>query len=121
MPLAWQFTSGSTPVDSVSTLPRLKFYNGCPTSGLPSGYPGDWAASSSPNAADLTSGSSGWQYFANVGMSRPQYSWQFNFDATGLPRGTCYSMYIEVPDTGQVIGSTQPGLQPFGPFRITPR
>jgi hypothetical protein len=54
-------------------------------------------------------------------MSRPQYSWQFNFDATGLPRGTCYSMYVEVPATGQVVGSTQPQLKPFGPFLITPR
>ena len=35
MPLAWQFTNGSTPVDSVSTLPRLRFYGGCPTTGLP--------------------------------------------------------------------------------------
>jgi hypothetical protein len=117
MPLAWQFTNGSTPVDSVSTLPRLKFYNGCPATG----YPTDPAASSSPNAADLSSGASGWQYFPNTGMARPQYSWQFNFDATGLPRGTCYTMYVEVPDTGQVIGSDKPELQPFGPFRITPR
>jgi hypothetical protein len=54
-------------------------------------------------------------------MSRPQYTWQFNFDATGLVRGTCYSMYVEVPDTGQVIGSTEEGLEPFGPFFVTPR
>ena len=54
-------------------------------------------------------------------MSRPQYSWQFNFDSTGLPRGTCYSMYVEVPATGQVIGSPIPELKPFGPFKITPQ
>ena len=54
-------------------------------------------------------------------MSRPQYSWQFNFDSTGLPRGTCYTMYVEVPGTGQVIGSATPGLLPFGPFKITPQ
>jgi hypothetical protein len=30
-------------------------------------------------------------------------------------------MYVEVPDTGQVIGSTKPELKPFGPFLITPR
>ena len=121
LPLAWQFTNGSTPVDSRSTLPRLKFYNGCPATGYPTGYPLSPAASSAPNAADLTSGSSGWQYFPNVGMGRPQYSWQFNFDSTGLPRGTCYSMYVEVPGTGQVIGSSIPGLMPFGPFKITPQ
>jgi hypothetical protein len=122
LPLAWQFTTGSTPVDSVSTLPRLKFFAGCPAPVDTNGYPtGPILASSSPNAADLTSGASGWQYFANLGMSRPQYSWQFNFDSTGLPRGTCYSMYVEVPGTGQVLGSTTPGLKPFGPFLITPQ
>ena len=120
LPLAWQFTNGSTPVDSVSTLPRLKFYGGCP-SPVSNGWPsGPVLASSAPNAADLTSGASGWQYFPVAG-SRPRYSWQFNFDATGLPRGTCYSMYVEVPATGQVVGSTQPQLKPFGPFLITPR
>ncbi len=68
MPLAWQFTNGSTPVDSVSTLPRLKFYASCPAPSGPNGYPsGAILASSAPNAADLTSGSSGWQYFANDG------------------------------------------------------
>jgi hypothetical protein len=123
MPLAWQFTNGSTPADSVSTLPRLQFYAGCPVPlNTSTGYPLAGAlASSAPNAADLTSGASGWQYFANVGMSRPQYSWQFNFDSTGLPRGTCYSMYVEVPAYGQVVGSTTPGLKPFGPFTITPQ
>jgi len=122
MPLAWQFTNGSTPVDSVSTLPRLKFYASCPAPLSADGYPsGPILASSAPNAADLTSGSSGWQYFPNTGMSRPRFSWQFNFDATGLPRGTCYSMYVEVPATGQVVGSPQPELRPFGPFLITPR
>ena len=122
MPLAWQFTSGTTPVDTVSALPRLKFYASCPAPVGSNGYPsGTLLASSAPNAADLTSGASGWQYFANVGMARPQYSWQFNFDATGLPRGTCYSMYVEVPATGQIIGSTKPELKPFGPFLITPR
>jgi hypothetical protein len=54
-------------------------------------------------------------------MARPLYSWQFNFDATGLARGACYSMYVEVPGTGQVIGSTEPQLRPFGPFLITAR
>ena len=122
MPLAWQFTNGSTAVNSASTLPRLKFYASCPAPLGPNGYPsGAILASSAPNAADLTSGSSGWQYFANTGMSRPQYSWQFNFDSTGLPRGTCYSMYIEVPAYGQVVGSQTPGLKPFGPFKITPQ
>jgi hypothetical protein len=122
MPLAWQFTNGSTPVDSVSALPRLKFYASCPAPVGSNGYPsGTILASSAPNAADLTSGSSGWQYFPSTGMVRPQYSWQFNFDATGLPRGTCYSMYVEVPATGQVIGSTKPEQKPFGPFLITPR
>jgi hypothetical protein len=122
LPLAWQLTNGSTPVDSVSTLPRIKFYGSCPTPLGPDGYPsGPILASSAPNAADLTSGASGWQYFASTGMIRPQYSWQFNFDATGLPRGTCYSMYVEVPATGQEIGSTKPELKPFGPFFVTPR
>jgi hypothetical protein len=122
LPLAWQFTEASVPVDTVSTLPRLKFYAGCPAPVGSGGYPtGTILASSSPNAADLTSGSSGWQYFPNTGMSRPQYSWQFNFDSTGLPRGTCYSTYVEVPATGQVIGSTNPQLKPFGPFLVTPQ
>jgi hypothetical protein len=122
LPLAWQLTNGSTPVDSVSTLPRIKFYGSCPTPLGPDGYPsGPILASSAPNAADLTSGASGWQYFASTGMIRPQYTWQFNFDATGLPRGTCYSMYVEVPATGQEIGSTKPELKPFGPFFVTPR
>ena len=76
-------------------------------------------ASSAPDPEDTTTGSSGWQYFPDPGMSRPQYTWQFNFDATGLARGSCYSMYVEVPDTGQVIGSLEP--RPFGPFSITPR
>jgi hypothetical protein len=120
LPLAWQFTNGSTPVNSVSSLPRLKFYAGCPAPLGADGYPSAAPlASSAPNAEDLTSGGSGWQYFAVAG-GRPQYSWQFNFDATGLPRGTCYSMYVEVPDTGQEVGSTT-ALKPFGPFRITPR
>jgi hypothetical protein len=122
LPLAWQFTDGSTPIDSVSTLPRLKFYGGCPAPLGPDGYPsGTILASSSPDPTDLTSGASGWQYFPDPGMVRLQYTWQFNFDATGLPRGSCYSMYIAVPDTGQVIGSTEEGLRPFGPFSITPR
>jgi len=122
LPLAWQFTNGSVPVDSVSTLPRLKLYGSCPAPLGTDGYPsGPVLASSAPNAADLTSGASGWQYFPTIGLARPQYSWQFNFDATGLPRGTCYSMYVEVPATGQVVGSTQPQLKPFGPFLITPR
>jgi hypothetical protein len=120
IPLAWQFTNGSVPVDSASTLPRLQFYSGCPNGYPPSGDP---AASSSPNPTDITSGASGWQYFPSTGMSRPQYTWQFNFDAAGLSRGSgaCYSMYVEVPATGQVIGSTIPELRPFGPFLITPQ
>jgi hypothetical protein len=120
--LAWQFIDGVVPVDSVSTLPRLKFHDDCPAPLGPDGYPsGDIVASSAPDPTDTTTGSSGWQYFPNPGMSRPQYTWQFNFDATGLARGSCYSMYVEVPDTGQVIGSTEEGLEPFGPFFITPR
>jgi len=123
MPLAWQFTNGSLPVDSASSLPRLKFWNGCPASpvdalGYPTGLP---AASSAPNAADITSGASGWQYFPNPGMSRPQYTWQFNFDATKLPRGVCYTMWLEIPSTGQVVGAIDPLFRPFGPFSITPR
>jgi hypothetical protein len=122
LPLAWQFTEASVPVDTISTPPQIKFYASCPTPLGADGYPsGSVLASSSPNPATLTSGSSGWQYFPNTGMSRPQYSWQFNFDSSGLPRGTCYSMYVEVPATGQVIGSTTPGLKPFGPFLITPQ
>ncbi|MCG6926400.1 MAG: hypothetical protein LJF30_13955, partial [Acidobacteria bacterium] len=116
--LAWQFTDGSAPVDSGSTLPRLAFYGGCSGEYPPAG---PVLASSAPDPADTTTGSSGWQYFPDPGMSRPQYTWQFNFDATGLVRGTCYSMYVEVPDTGQVIGSTEEGLEPFGPFFVTPR
>jgi len=54
-------------------------------------------------------------------MARPQYTWQFNFDATGLPRGTCYTMWIEIPSTSQVVKPTDPALKPFGPFSITPR
>ena len=61
------------------------------------------------------------EVLSHAGMSRPQYTWQFNFDATGLTRGSCYSMYVEVPDIGQVIGSSEEGLEPFGPFSITPR
>jgi hypothetical protein len=117
--LAWQFTDGSVPVDSGSTLPRLAFYDGCPAD--PGPPAGEIVASSAPDPTDTTTGSSGWQYFPDPGMSRPQYTWQFNFDATGLTRGTCYSMYVEVPDTGQVIGSTEEGLEPFGPLFITPR
>jgi hypothetical protein len=120
--LAWQFTDGQTPVDSGATLPRLAFYAGCPAPTDDYGVPtGALLASSSPDPTDTTPGSSGWQYFPGTGMSRPQYTWQFNFDATGLVRGSCYSMYVEVPDTGQVIGSTEEGLEPFGPFYITPR
>jgi hypothetical protein len=120
--LAWQFTNGSVPVDSGSTLPRLAFYGGCPAPLGTDGYPsGTLLASSSPDPADTSTGASGWQYFPDPGAVRPQYTWQFNFDATGLERGSCYSMYVEVPDTGQVIGSTEPELQPFGPFSITPR
>jgi hypothetical protein len=120
--LAWQFTDGQAPVDSASTLPRLSFYGGCPAPLGPDGYPsGPILASSAPDPMDTTTGASGWQYFPDVGMSRPQYTWQFNFEASGLARGLCYSMYVEVPDTGQVIGSTEEGLEPFGPFSITPR
>jgi hypothetical protein len=122
LPLAWQFTIGSTPVDSVSNLPRLKFYASCPAPVGSDAYPtGTILANSSPDPSDLTSGASGWQYFPDTGMIRPQYTWQFNFDATGLARGTCYSMYVEVPATGQVIGSTNPQLKPFGPFLVTPQ
>ncbi len=117
--LAWQFTDGSVPVDSGSTLPRLSFYSGCPAN--PGPPTGEIVASSAPDPTNTTTGSSGWQYFPDPGMSRPQYTWQFNFDASGLARGACYSMYVEVPDTGQVIGSTQEGLEPFGPFYVTPR
>jgi len=125
LPLAWQFTAGSTPVDSASALPRAKFWTGCPyatrdAAGYP--YPYDsWVASSSPDPADITSGKSGWQYFPYPGMSRPQYTWQVNFDATGLPRGVCYTMWIEVPSTGQTVPPADPALRPFGPFYITPR
>ena len=53
MPLAWQFTNGSTAVNSASTLPRLKFYASCPAPLGPNGYPsGAILASSAPNAAD---------------------------------------------------------------------
>jgi hypothetical protein len=122
VPLAWQFTIGSVPVDSMSTLPRVRFYDSCPAPVGANGYPvGPVRATSEPNAADLTSGASGWQYFPNTGMTRPRFTWQLNFDSTGLPRGVCYSMYIEVPATGQVIGSTVPELRPFGPFFITAR
>ena len=72
-----------------------------PTSTHPATRTTAQVASSAPNAADLTSGNSGWQYFPNPGMSRPQYSWQFNFDATGLPRGSCYTMWVEIPSTGR--------------------
>jgi hypothetical protein len=123
MPLAWQFTRGSVAVDSVSALPRLKFWSGCPYPNVDSsGYPNDPARTSSvPNPTDLTSGSSGWQYFPNPGMSRPQYTWQFNFDATGLARGSCYTMWIEIPATSQVVKPPNPALRPFGPFSITPQ
>jgi hypothetical protein len=123
MPLAWQFTRGSVAVDSVSALPRLKFWSGCPYPNVDSsGYPNNPAlASSAPNPTDLTSGSSGWQYFPNPGTGRPQYTWQFNFDATGLARGSCYTMWIEIPATSQVVGSPNPALRPFGPFSITPQ
>jgi hypothetical protein len=120
--LAWQFTDGQAPVDSGETLPRLAFYDGCPAPTDADGIPtGALLASSAPDPTDTTTGSSGWQYFPDPGMTRPQYTWQFNFDATGLVRGVCYSMYVEIPDTGQVIGSTEEGLEPFGPFYITPR
>ncbi len=101
--LIWQFTEDGVPVDTASTLPQLKFYAGCPAPLGSDGYPlGDVLASSSPDPADITTGSSGWNY------SQSQYKWHFNFDATGLTRGECYSMYVEVPETGQVIGSTGP-------------
>ncbi len=123
MPLAWQFTNGSRVEDTATNLPRLKFWPGCPYTNVDaSGYPNTaQIASSAPNAADLTSGGSGWQYFPNPGMSRPQFSWQFNFDATGLPRGSCYTMWVEIPSTGQVVKPTDPNIKPFGPFSITPR
>jgi hypothetical protein len=120
--LAWQLTQGATPVDSATTPFRLRFYAGCPTTLGPDGYPAGVAvASSAPSPTDITTGSSGWQYFPDDGMSRPRYTWQFNFDASGLARGSCYSMYVEVPETGQVIGGPDPELRPFGPFSITPR
>jgi len=123
LPLAWQFTNGSVAVDSVMALPRLKFWAGCPYPDSDAqGYPNDaWLKMSEPNPADLSSGNSGWQYFPSAGMARPQYTWQFNFDATGLPRGTCYTMWIEIPSTSQVVKPTDPALKPFGPFSITPR
>ena len=123
MPLAWQFTRGSVAADSVANLPRLNFWGGCPNLNRDSeGYPTDAPLKmSEPDPSDLTSGKSGWQYFPNAGMTRPQYTWQFNFDATGLPRGTCYTMWIEIPSTQQVVPPTDPALKPFGPFSITPR
>jgi hypothetical protein len=125
LPIAWQFTQApgsNIVIDSVSTLPRVKFYASCPAPVDANGYPtGPILATTVPNANDLTSGSSGWQYFPNTGMTRPQFTWQLNFDSTGLARGVCYSMWIEVPGTNQVIGSTDPKLKPFGPFRITPQ
>jgi hypothetical protein len=120
LPIAWQFTQGGTPIDSATSLPRLKWWTGCPTD------PAAVAAliatppirTSSPNPADITTGNSGFQYFPDTGGSRAQFTWQFNFGQTGLPVG-CYTMYLEIPSTGQVLGSTNPALQPFGPFRIT--
>jgi hypothetical protein len=93
----------------------MTFFSGCapdPVSPTP-------AAISDP-PANVTSGNSGWQYFPNPGMTRPQFTWQLNFDSTGLPRGVCYTVYIEVLSTGQILGSTDPKLQPIGPLHIKP-
>jgi hypothetical protein len=116
LPLAWQFTRGSLPVESASVQPQVRFYGGCAPNPV-----GPLVKTSFPNPADITSGNSGWQYFPTSGGSRPQYTWQLNFDSTGLPRGTCYTMWIEVLSSGQVVGSTDPARQPLGPFAITPR
>ena len=113
LPLAWQFSRGSVAVDSALAQPQVTFFSGCPA---PPNAP--VAAVSNPASA-VTSGNSGWQYFPSAGMIRPQYTWQLNFDSTGLPRGACYTAWIEVLSTGQVVGSADP--KPIGPLYITPR
>ena len=108
-PLAFGLTfSGATAVDSQNTPPRFKVY-----APLSSGACQTSLAGSSPlfvaDPTDASSGSSGWQY-STVAGTRPAFTWQYNFQGknplTGaiLPVG-CYSFALEVPVTGQTVGS----------------
>ena len=120
VPLAWQFSRGGVAVDSFANAPRLKFYQGCSTV-VTANTPTLLVA----NPGDLSTGSSGFQYFPAAGTTRPQFTWQYNWErsdpASGATLIGCYQLYIEVPSTGQVLGSSDPGLQPVGPITITLR
>ena len=114
MPLAWQFTNGSLAVDTASDAPAPEVLERvpCVAARRHPGYPNTApAASSAPNAADITSGNSGWQYFPNPGMSRPQYLVAVQLRRDRLPRGSCYTMWVEIPSTGQVVGADRPDIQ----------
>jgi CARDB len=118
VPIAWQFSLGGLAVDSSANPPRLKFYTGCTTQ-VTASTPA--LAVASPD--NVSTGNSGFQYFATSGLTRPQWTWQYNWNRTDPVTGAnllgCYQLYIEVPSLGQVIGSTVPGVQPIGPIFIT--
>jgi len=118
VPIAWQFSQGGVAVDSSANPPRLKFYTGCTTQITASTTP---LAVASPD--NVSTGNSGFQYFATTGLTRPQWTWQYNWNRTDPVTGAnllgCYQLYIEVPSLGQVLGSTNPAVQPTGPILIT--
>jgi len=118
VPIAWQFSLGGVAVDSSANPPRLKFYTGCTTPVTAATTP---LAIATPD--NVSTGNSGFQYFATTGLIRPQWSWQYNWNRTDPVTGStlygCYQLYIEVPSLGQVLGSTLPAVQPIGPIFIT--
>jgi hypothetical protein len=110
-PLAFGLAfSGAEAIDSQGTPPLFRVY--APVAGgkcrttLPTDGSG-YLFLAVPD--DLSSGSSGWQYFPVAG-TRPAFTWQYNFQGKNplngatLPVG-CYSFVLEVPDTGQTVGS----------------
>jgi hypothetical protein len=118
VPIAWQFSRWGVAVDSFVDKPRLRFYQGCTTT-ITEATPTLLVA----NPGDLSTGGSGFQYFATAGLGRPQFTWQYNWDRTDPVTHAsltgCYQLYIEVPSTGQMFRSATPGLGPIGPIRIT--
>jgi len=111
LPLAFQLTfDGATAVDSESTPPSFRVYAPVSAGACRTTFPADGSGYLFlADPTDASSGNSLWQYFPVAG-TRPAFTWQYNFQGknptTGanLPTG-CYAFALEVPATGQTVGS----------------
>ncbi len=117
VPLAWQFTNGTNPVDTLNTPPRLLFYRS------------DAAWNEGPlvamaNPGEVSTGNSDFQYCNaaqtfSLCQSRPAFTWQYNWErrdpATGATLNGNFLMWIEVP----AVGQTRSAGTAIGPIRIS--